>query len=502
MKYNILKSSIFSVIFVLGFLWINNFVLWTSGITGSRDLNYLAPAMGAVIMTIFLYWLTLDLLNDLEWEGMFTVNSKTCWTAVGILSVVLVIAAFLEGRCEAVSLFGRDVKLFIYEIPKEFLHDVWAIIMFPLGVELILKSTKEDGLSKKNILGAFLQILILSAAGLSIFWVLDRVWFLMTLNVFTVAVAIHKYMLNSDVKKRYAVGFLLLYVFIWIVAIYFMNRETVGIASMNEWDKYVDGVQLLVGNASFVGTSDALMGMESIHTALCARDNFLQQLFFYGGKLSVIGAILFMIGFLVSSYKMLGMRRYYWCHKHQIMYMSAWFLMLIRCLMGTLYAFAIIPVPIRLPFSGIGSFTDSICFSLLLICAYQNYQTDELKEYRLLDAEELLESDNMEYTVLDNDTGEPYDEELYCDEVTVQGKEKQINCVVTWPEDFLEGYAVFEPQKNRKKEVFILKHNENGIWESVKDKECCVAVFLDYIRNRIPTSMEMEVTYGKNNSEN
>ena len=495
MKRKILKSGICAIFFFVGFVWLHTFIRMNSYGSSNGVFGYIVPALCTMIGTIFSYWCIIGSFDD-SVEERFDIDRHKCMVASGMLCLILLTALILELSCDSFSVYGdKEIRLWIFEIPKKYLFDVEAIIFFPLSVEVIFKAMRKEEFSRRSTVFACLQIFSLSVAEYLVFYAMANIWLvdLAVLNIVTLSVAIHKYVWNSNlVRKGNIVGFILLYVLIWITGLHLLGRGSKDIASYmyrGDWDEYTEYVSVLVRNASFFGTSGKLTGMESVREWLYNQSNFIQQLLYYGGWSSVIGLLAFMTGFLVTAFKMLG-KRHFQIHRHQVIYMTAFGMFVSRTVMGSLYAFALVPYPVALPFAGTtGIITDSIAFALLLICMWECYQIDKIESCRLADAAEFLE-ENIEYTVLKKGGGGDCDEEGDMDTVIVQGKEKQVCCTAVWFECFPEEYAVFKPQ-GINNEVFILKNEEKDVWKPVNDEGIMQAVFCEYVESLIPDCVEV-----------
>lgn len=490
-----LKSTICAIFFFVGFVWLHTFIRMNS--YGGRNgvFGYIVPALCTMIGTILSYWCIIGSFDDYI-EERFDIDSRKCTVASGILCLILLTAFILEFGCDSFSVYGEEeIRLWIFVIPKKYFFDIEAIIFFPLFIEVIFKVMRKEEFSGRSIEFACLQIFSLSVAEYLIFYRMANIWLvdLAVLNIITLSAAIHKYVWNSNlVKKGNVVGITLLYILIWMIGLKLLGRGNKDIVSYmygGDWNEYTEYVRVLMRNASFFGTSGKLTGMKSVRDWLYNRNNFIQQLLYYGGWTSVIGLLVSMTGFLVTAFKMSG-KRYYQIHRHQIIYVTAFGMLAIRTVMGSLYAFALIPYPEAVPFAGTtGIITDSIAFALLLICMWECCQIDKVENCRLADVSEFL-GENIEYAVLDGSAGGDCDEERDMDTVIVRGKEKQVCCTAVWSDRFPEEYAVFKPQNN-KNEVFILKNEEKDVCKTVNDKGIIQSVFCDYVESLFPECVEV-----------
>lgn len=169
-------------------------------------------------------------------------------------------------------------------------------------------------------------------------------------------------------------------------------------------------------------------------------------------------------------------------HKAQVLFMSAWFVLFLHAI-GGLYNG-------NLLFSMHTIFSDSIAFSLVLICCFENYTREKIEQTEVEFPEE-----GIKYKVWGTQIKEDYDEEYYIDEVLVSGETTQTKCIVDSWSELLPEHAVFKPI-NKKNTVFMMRHiGAGGSWETVSDEETQQILLEEYIKAEIKTLISVEDDY-------
>lgn len=126
-----------------------------------------------------------------------------------------------------------------------------------------------------------------------------------------------------------------------------------------------------MNKACFIGTSQEMAEADNVHQFLVDNSNYVHQLLYYKGWYSIIFIMIILICFLLMLVKMLRIKNE--LHRLFLVYVVAFWTLMIRVIMGILFSFTIIPYPVSLPFAGdLGLFTDTMAFGLLLCCAYEN----------------------------------------------------------------------------------------------------------------------------------
>lgn len=473
-------------------IWLHTFIRIVSYENSKGKMGYVLSAIIAVVVTMFYYWCIVGGIDDIE--EAFNISISRCMVITGAIWLAMIIALGLEMFCDGFSLYSyTSIYLWILKIPKKYIFDVYAIIIFPLFMELIFKSMSDKKLHKKTLILGWMQILGITISGYLIFCAMNNIWTveLLLLNVITIICAAYKYIgINRKMRKGNLVAVLIFYVLICIIILELSRNSDENIYEYmyaGDWNEYKANVGLLIDNAALGGMSSSLNETRVIHEFLYNRSNYIHQALYYGGWFAAATIVVIILAFVVILVKMLDTRK---CctQKHYLIYMAALWTLLIRSIMGIMYSFALVPYPTALPFAGTtGLITDSIAFALLIICSLQNYKLDRILNCTVVSVDSYLEQLDT-YSVWDADTGDAYAEEFWDDKVIVKGTLKEIVCTVEWS-IFSEGeYAVFTPLGSDK--VFVLEHIKDEVWKQIEGEELINNVFSEYKDNKLSECME------------
>jgi len=473
-------------------IWLHTFVRIVSYENSKGKMGYMLSAIIAVVVTLFYYWCIVGGIDAIE--DTFDISISRCMTITGTIWLAMIIALVLEMFCDGFSLYSyTSIYLWILKIPKKYIFDVYAIIIFPLFMELIFKSMSDEKLSKKTLTLGCMQILGITIIGYLIFCAMNNIWTveLLLLNVTTIICAAYKYIgASGKMRKGNLAAVLIFYVLACIILLGMSKNSGENIYEYmyaGNWNEYKANVNLLINNAVLGGMSPNLKDSGVIHEFLYNRSNYIHQALYYGGWIVAATIVIIILAFVVILVKMLDIRKYY-IQKHYLVYMAALWTLLIRSIMGIMYSFALVPYPTALPFAGTtGLITDSMAFALLIICSFQNYKLDRILNCTVVSVDFYLEQLDT-YSVRDADTGDAYAEEFLDDKVIVKGTLKEIICTVEWSV-FSEGeYAVFTPLGGDK--IFVLEHIKDEMWKPIEDENLINGVYSEYKDKKLSECME------------
>lgn len=497
-KDTTIRNMIFGVLLVLGLIWLNTFVHQNSFQGDWGYYSFLKTALIAAVCTgIYYCW-----LNNNPLDGPIRNSTKLCAVGAAVSGVLMLAAMLLELGGDSFSLYGeKEIILWWISIPKKYAYDVWAIIWFPFNINVIFKAMRKERFKAESVFYACIAVLGLTLEGILIFRPMANIWLvdLMILNITTLALAMWKYALTEEhVKKGNAVAVVMLYAVMRIALLPLQcnswGEKFTTFIYGEEWSELISGINEIVENASFFGTSNYLLNSEFAHNWLSNCNKPLLQLLFFGGWSSVIILILLFVCFIIILMKLLGVKNGR-KHRNWLIFATAAVMLSLRTVFGVLYSFGV-PYPIGLPFLGSnGSIMDVMAFTLILFGAWENRKI--LRFYQIdttfILAEELLGS-QADYIILDED-GDPYEEEVYDEEVYITGKDITIHCDAERYDIYGREFCVFTTRSTKEdRKRFILEYAD-GKWVLLADSEDSIQEEIRerYIYGNRPDCMEGEV---------
>lgn len=490
----ILRNSFLSILCFLGFIWLHTFIRLNSYTYDSGVYGYLRKSVIAVIATLFYYWCFIGIVDPLD--ELTATSHRKCAAICNLLCILLTVMLIFEITTGDISFIGeQEITILSITISKRYIFDIFAVILFPVVVEMALKSITKDNHSTRSMLWGISSIILLSLIVFLLFLAMRNIWLidLAVINISTVAIGTIKYIFPLQKTRRgNIVGGVLLYALLNIFLLSLLAYDGVSFTEFmygSEWAEYREGVRYIVSNASLFGTSDTLLSSVYIHDWLINRNNYILQLLFYGGWMAVIGFVGFMSLFLILLFQLLGLKNFR-MHRHQLVYTAAFTVSTVRTIMGTLYSFALFPYPVALPFGGNNSIiTDSILFGLILYGSWENYKYERLITYKLVSPEIFL-SKEPTYHLFAED--KEYEEEDLFDRVLVKDNTGGIICDVEWIYGDDKEFAVFIPVDNPDHQVFLLEHTDKGNWAPVNDPEISAPIMKEFVSCRMPDCMEVD----------
>lgn len=492
----ILRNSFYSILLFLGFIWLHSFIRLNSYTYDSGIGSYILTALISVIATAFYYWCFISIIDPIE--SLSETSSRKCETICDVICLAIVVAFVLElsTYSNLSIIFKQDIQIFSLTLSKKYVFDIFVAILFPVITEYSLKAMTKEHFSRRSIIWGIVTILVMTLLGYLLFFVMPNIWLtdMAAINIVTVTVGIIKYISpQRKIKKGNLVGMIILYAMFYIALFSSLSYEEESLSGFmygSTWPEYREGVLYLVKNASLFGMSSTLLSSTYIHEWLVNRNNYIQQLLFYGGWAAVIGLIVFMAIFLYLLIHLLGLKNFK-IHRHQLVYTAVFSILAIRTVMGTLYSFALFPYPVSLPFGGTHSIiTDSIVFTLILYGAWENYKYERLITYEPVCPDSYLTKESN-YKVF-NRNNELYQEEGPFNQVLVRDSVKEVACDVEWTYGNDREIAVFIPADNPNHQVFMLEHTKEGEWLPFEDENLYPAVMKEFVYYRVPDCMEVD----------
>lgn len=493
-KDKTIQAMILGILIVLGLIWTNTFIHQNSFSEGLENFAFLKKSGVVVVYTLFYYWL----MNCDQSGGPLRGTTRLCAVGTAVSGVLMLFALLLELGTDNFSLYGeKEIILWWFSVPKKYVYDFWTIIVFPTNIVTIFKAMRKEDFDVSALFYGIIAILGLTLEGCLIFWPMNNIWLvdLMVLNTITVALAVWKYAVpEKRIRKGNAIAAIILYGVMRMVFLPLMcvsgNGNFSSFMYAGDWSDLISGISELVKNAALFGTSDYLLKSEYIHIWLADRNKPILQLLYYGGWASVIGLIVFLIGFMIVIVKLLGVKNGRE-HRNWLVFGTAVTMFSIRAIMGLLYSFGF-PYPVALPFLGTnGSIMDAMAFALILIGAWENHK---INQFLQIDSTFVSPNDVLgiqdEYYIVD-DWGEPYTEEIYDDEVDIIGNEVTVRCKAEWYTVDERAFCVFE-KKNIETGIqrFIFEYtNENWKVLTNDDNDLMERVIEEYKCNNKPDCM-------------
>lgn len=478
-------NLILCIIFLLPFLWIHSFVHITSFDPVYRNASYGIIAGTIIVLTIMVYTvfsLITYIIDDLA--GLNTLKNTLLIAAA---TLIMIIVWFFDRNMTQIAVYQTEtIQIGGFELQKESLFVMTILIIFPTLVRSIFRVMRKENFTKPAIILGFIQIALISAIELTVFYSLPIAYCVLLALFNIIAIICELYRCISkrkNVNRTKGIAFGAGYFFIWVIAsIMRLNSNGSFLTDDTQWQKYTNLIHQLMKNANLLGTSSELLSMTDIHIWLFENTNYIHQLMFYGGWVVVIGLLITMLGFLCVLFPAAKDGNNYLQRNYPV-YLTAYTWLSIRTILGTLYSFGLFPLTISLPFENATSLiTDSIAFALLFKSLFEKYRIAQTKTYTLVKASELLGStDNL--LILDENFY-PYVEEDLSNNVLIKGKNKRLSCHCEWFDSNNDNcdWVVFEPDKIANT-VFILKYDGNNwIEESIEN---CQGIFTKYLNFKL-----------------
>lgn len=486
----ILNNVVLSVVVYLFFIWVHSFIRLNSFSDGSVFVP-IRTSLLAIGCTFLYYWC---FIAEIEIDEPSIHSTREYAFITGIVGIGALVLLLLEINCEDFIIYSEKyIRFWIFKLEKKYLYDLYAVVIFPLVVQGVFRTLRKEKFSCSAVFFSSISLIGMTIIGGLFFQAMSNAYLLdlTVLNTATIAFGIYKYALsNSHVRKGNSIAAVIIYAFLRVLMLWIQGYWNGGFAvsMLSSWSDYIKGIQELIHNASFFGTSERLMTNPFIVDWLSCRNNYIQQAFYYTGILGVLVVLVMLVIFLITISKLLGMDNSK-THKNHLVFVGAFSVLAVRIIMGTAYAFGF-PYPIALVFAGKTSIiSDSICFALLLICAWQNYEIEAYKNFEFVSVEKYL-GEKDTYKITDED-GDDYEEEFLYDVVTIEGVDgKRIVCETDWYEISKREFCIFKSKGIGEQKRFVLECLD-GKWIPVDDSDLTRKLSEMYLENNMPKSMEV-----------
>ncbi|MDO5407792.1 MAG: hypothetical protein Q4F28_10775 [Eubacteriales bacterium] len=499
------RNVICAVLLVLCMIWVNTLLHLISFHENYGFFSFIKTTLTAVFCTGLFYGLSSAVFMEPIRD-----TAKLCAAGTAVSAVLMLLALLLELGMDNFSIYGeKELELMFFDIPKKYFYDFWTIVWFPYNISVIFMALRREWFKPMSVLYSGIAVMGMTLGGILLFRPLSNIYQIdaVLMNCITLGAAVWKYGLSEKiVHKGKAAAAVLLYGIMRILLLPLQCSDWgVNPAAFMLGDRYADyveGIRVITSNASFLGTSGYLRNSAFAHEYLVDLNKPVLQMLYYGGWSSAIFLILLMAAFVWMVMKLLGGKNGR-KHKGWLIFASAAAMLCIRVFFGLAYGFGF-PYPVNLPFmSNNGSLMDGMVFTLLIICALENYriqQAEHMKE-TFVRAEEILGKQDS-YRVLDED-GESYECDLW-DLADISAEDgHSVHCRTEWYEIDDREFCVFTIKNflsDRKR--FILEYAEQK-WILPDDPKGNIQeeIMEEHKSCYSPYCMEEEVTYSDDDED-
>lgn len=327
------------------------------------------------------------------------------WLMVG--SAVFFLLLSLEiGNIFEISVLGGTIGTSVFEISKDYICEAMIVFLYPMLLTHIVRAIGEEGITSQKAKTAYVQIAMLTFMEFALMMCLQGIWIIKMaiFNIIAFMVATTYSPFGKKMKTGDKTGLFIIYTLIWglLVCVYSRN----GFMKINEyfyeynWEVHKEYIRFIMEHAKGFGTSTTLLGTPEIRAFLSEFPRLMViWLLVYGGWFAVS---IYMIALMVLLYILFRAL----CpisRKINVMYpvfLMAYFNILARAVMGLMQNFAILQIPVNLPFSNMFSLImDTFCMVLLVGFGEMNYTfywQDGYNEF----IREIFEDDDEEQTEL------------------------------------------------------------------------------------------------------
>lgn len=371
------KVLYIGIVMWLFFIGLHTFVRMVSYEESQGVVTYLFKASLVLLLTVLIWNARKKLRYLLDKLSNYRELSEYRDKLVLLILCLIPLTMLLEiwGNNFSIYMSGAiDFGPWLFSKTK--VYDIFAIFIFPWLTGLVFRKMDKMKYSKGNVISGVLEIIGITFWEVLIFGYLNNIWLveLMFLNFVTIISAIYMYPWEkTHIKKGIMIALLACYALVWnwLLGLFHWGGRSFSEYMFSDWNTYRSDVQCLMNKACFIGTSQEMAEADNVHQFLVDNSNYVHQLLYYKGWYSIIFIMIILICFLLMLVKMLRIKNE--LHRSFLVYVVAFWTLMIRVIMGILFSFAIIPYPVSLPFAGdLGLFTDTMAFGLLLCCAYEN----------------------------------------------------------------------------------------------------------------------------------
>lgn len=413
--------------------------IWVRISCYGRDVWHEVFVTWIVLQTAGILVVAFGVIRDLD--KILKMNSCK-YTAISWGICLIMLAALILELGPRISGFSvySDIDLIIWkiDIPKKYLFDIYAVILFPLWTEGVLRAAIDERRKPEAVGVGFLQILSLTFAGYLIFSQLSNVWVmdLAMVSIVTVSFGIYKYLWKKKYfgKKR-SIAAISGYLVLWLGILasrYEGEKNLMEYFRGTTWKEYVNHARELQKGALSGQFSEEITGW------IRYQQDYLLQLLFRREWLMLLTIAMLLLAFLIMILMLLSFESFR-RHKGFLAYLAGTWVLCVRVVMGTLH-FLGVPYPELLPFAGdLNVVMDSMILGLLMRCAWENLYEESMRQCNLVDITEYLpEQESYQVTYVDGEECDGSDP-MHLKEVRVCGVSDEITCTGEWMKSLEEG---------------------------------------------------------------
>lgn len=329
------------------------------------------------------------------------------------LVIIIMMVIFWKVKYDNTELyfFRSDLPYYI----NQYFFYFYMLLLFPCICRILQREITICS-SKNNYLKAIVVILLLNLLG---FYFLYNANNYLVVEMIVMQIVLMVTLISSLKKQKHATALyigLLLYILICLGygVLYYKHEIEYYWSGYGIWRGDTESVFYLLKNAAIMGQSTALMDSASVRVLVANDGNPIHTILYHFGWIATLFYFVLQGLFLYLSYKCLG-NKYRKYKSFYFVYEAIFTYFLIRCILGTLYSFGIVLVPIDLPFSGKGScYIDLGCFFFLLCSYAENLRCEysfSRRNKQYLDRDKLYENIIIDAQYLINATVDDYNEE-------------------------------------------------------------------------------------------
>ena len=132
------------------FLWLHTFVRMVSYEESKGVVGYVVSAIITVAVSIFYYWCIVGSFDFIE-ENL-EVDIRCNMKILGSIYLLLLLGFISEIVIPGFSIFEyKDIWTGNLKVSKEYLFDIYAVVIFPLFSEITFKAMRKKFFQRKSI---------------------------------------------------------------------------------------------------------------------------------------------------------------------------------------------------------------------------------------------------------------------------------------------------------------------------------------------------------------
>ena len=415
--------------------------IWVRISCYGRDVFHEIFVTCIVLQTAVMLVLVFGWIRDLDKKLKMDSHRYTA-VSWGICLVMLA-ALILElgPRISGFSVYTySDLIIWKIDIPKKYLVDIYAVILFPLWTEGVIRAAIDEKGKPEAVGAGFLQIISLTFAGYLFFSQLSNVGImdLAMVSIVTVSVGIYKYLWKKKYfgKKR-SIAAISAYTALWLGILasrYEGEKNLMEYFRGATWKEYVNHVRELQKGALSGQFSEEITGW------IQYQQDYLLQLLFRRDWMTLFTIAALLLTFLIMILVFLNFESFR-RHKGFLAYLAGAWILCVRVVLGMLH-FLGVPYPEMLPLAGdVNVVMDSVILGLLIRCAWENFYGESMRRCSLVDITEYLpEQESYQVTYSDGEECDGSDT-MHLKEVRVcgRGADDEILCTGEWMKGLEEG---------------------------------------------------------------